>query len=464
MIHTIEGVRPDLTVLPSGDRWSTTEDGLERAALLMSDRTGIVSRVFDKVHDLDDSFTYAIGSETADGEHLIGASSNTFNGGGDPSAIGTYLAAVGECVERYSAAWVPWDHLWRTTYRELVGTSAAGVDPDTWTPFHAEQLGRPDFAYGPLTEDLPIHWSQMQDLASGDPVWVPSQMLYLYPTEPHHEGGAVGYSTSSGLAFHSSPAEAILGGLYELIERDAFMVAWYSGLSMPLIDVAGDPELARFMRRHVEPSGVDVKLVDLTEISGVPTVLGVARNDHTDLATVALGAAAGPTLRGAARDAAIESLQTRNWIKAEQREGDAIDPQTCDFHRDIRSFDDHIRLYAGAHAREMAGFLTSSTDRVDVVGRQDYSARTPNEEIRGVVDHLAQQGIRTYAADLTSPDVLEARGAVFKVFSPDLQMLDVGYHRRYLGSERLRTVAHALGRRPGPLTPDDLNPLPHPFP
>lgn len=461
--HT-ETRRTSLTELPSGNRWATLKDGLQRARLLVSDRVGIVSRVFEKVHDIDDSYCYAIGSETADGEHLIGSSNNKFNGGGAISEVGTYLAAVGECVERYSGAWVPWDRLRKASYATLSQEKTPGVHPDLWTPFHPRQFDDPNFDYSPFTGDVEMHWSPMEDLASGKEVWVPSQMLYLYPTDPHHERSAVGYATSNGLAFHSTPAEAILGGLYELIERDAFMITWHSKLSMPLIDIDSHSELSKFMGRYVAPSGVDVHLVDLSQISNIPSVLAVAINRHTEHAPVALGAAAGPSLLAAAKDAAIECLQTRNWVKAEQRDGNALDPDTHDLADEIRSFDDHIRFYANSKALDRVNFLISSEERTDVSTGPDFAGDTPNEEIRRLVSALNAQGIDAFVADLTSLDVMEARGAVFKVFSPQMQMLDVGFHRRFLGCERLRTRARELGFRSADMSYEDFNPLPHPFP
>ena len=40
-------------------------------------------------------------------------------------------------------------------------------------------------------------------------------------------------STSSGLACHGSLEEASLSGLFELVERDAFMLVWSNRLSLP---------------------------------------------------------------------------------------------------------------------------------------------------------------------------------------------------------------------------------------
>lgn len=461
-----DGTIPLLRDLPSGSRWSTADDGYSRSRKVVSEEVGIVARTFEKVHDIDDSYTYAIGSETAKSQLLIGASSNTFNGGGAENWPGTYLAAVGECLERYSAAWVPTEELRRCTYAQLLEENEkVAFTPDNFSPFSEQQYSMEGFEYVPFRKNTEMNWSRVQELSSGESYWAPSQLLYLYPTDPHDSASSIAYSTSTGLAFHSTPAEAILSGIYELVERDAFMITWYNQLSLPRIEIESDPVLARFMRRHIAPSGIEVHLINLTDFLGVPTVLGVSVNPHSSLATVALGASSGPTLRAAAQSAALESLQTRNWVKAEQRDGNALDPEALDLEKDIRSFEDHIRLYAGEHGREIASFLIQSDDtvRIDEVP-VDFSGKNPNEEIANVVDHLAGEGVRLFAADMTSPDVLEARGAVFKVVSPDVQMLDVGYRRRYLGGPRLRTAAHSVGLASKTFEVDDLNPWPHPFP
>lgn len=461
-----DGSIPLWRSLPSGARWTTPEDGYARCQMAVSNEVGIVARTFDKVHDLDDSYTFAIGSETADSRKLIGAKSNAFNGGGAKTWLGTYLAAVGECLERYSAAWVPTEELRKRTYAQLVAENQrVAFTPDNFAPFDDSQYSSEDFEYVPFREDTELNWSRVQELASGQTYWAPSQLLYLSPTDPHDSMASIAYSTSTGLAFHSTPAEALLAGAYEVVERDAFMITWYTMLSLPQIDVSSDPALARFMRRYVAPSGVDVHLINMTDFLNVPTVLGVSVNPHSDLATVALGASSGPTLRAAAQSAAVESLQTRNWVKAEQRDGRALDPDNCDLNNDIVSFDDHIRLYAGPQGRELASFLIQSKKTVGVSEIEiDLSGNSPNEELEHIIEQLGAAGVRLFAADMTSPDILEARGAVFKVISPDLQMLDVGYRRRFLGGNRLRTAAQSAGLSTSIYGIDDLNQWPHPFP
>jgi ribosomal protein S12 methylthiotransferase accessory factor len=50
------------------------------------------------------------------------------------------------------------------------------------------------------------------------------------------------------------------------------------------------------------------------------------------------------------------------------------------------------------------------------------------------------------------------------VICPELQPIDFVHTERFLGGRRLYEAAHELGLRDAPLSPDELNPYPHPFP
>ena len=85
----------------------------------------------------------------------------------------------------------------------------------------------------------------------------------------------IGHATSSGLACAATLEEAILVGLLELVERDAFMLVWHDRLSLPLLDWSGDEAIARIDERYFAPSRLRYSAVDLSVFFGVPTVLGV---------------------------------------------------------------------------------------------------------------------------------------------------------------------------------------------
>ena len=81
-----------------------------------------------------------------------------------------------------------------------------------------------------------------------------------------------------------------------------------------------------------------------------------------------------------------------------------------------------------------------------------------------IVRRLGERGVSAYAVDVTSPDVEELGLRVARVITPELCALDVFGAAPYRGGERLYRAAFDDGLLDVPLTYDELNPLPHPYP
>src|SRR5204863_321338 len=97
----------------------------------------------------------------------------------------------------------------------------------------------------------------------------------------------------------SAAEAAILTGLLEVVERDAFMLAWHNRLSLPRLDWSGDPELVRLDRRYFATSGLRYSAVDLSVFLDVPTVLGVVHGPAQALGALGVGAASAPSVADA---------------------------------------------------------------------------------------------------------------------------------------------------------------------
>jgi ribosomal protein S12 methylthiotransferase accessory factor len=99
-----------------------------------------------------------------------------------------------------------------------------------------------------------------------------------------------------------------------------------------------------------------------------------------------------------------------------------------------------------------------------VAGVRPLEGTGVDDQIAALCARLAAHGASAYAVDVTAPDIAAAGLRVAKVVVPELQPLDVAYEGRFLGGRRLYRAAYELGLRSAPLTFDELNPYPHPFP
>jgi ribosomal protein S12 methylthiotransferase accessory factor len=385
--------------------------------------------------------------------HVVAVGTATFPGtdaGGSGYADRARTAlhsALGETVERYAAAEVP-D---RGVVLAAADALPDAVDPARFALFAPQQYAAADFPFAPFTPRTRIRWVRGRSLADGRHVWLPAQLVYLPPSVPEEE--PIGYSTSNGLACAESVVPAALAALLELLERDAFLIAWRARLSLPLLDVAGDPKLRAFERRWLEPAGLSHEVVDLSCFHGVPTALALVRDAAGSLA---VGAAAATGAGTAFRKALAEAYAAH--AAARVLRGDPI-PATA-----IERFIDHIRFYAQPENAIRARFLTASHERRDVRDVPELEGATAPDMLATLVLRLATSGIDTYAVDVTTADVREAGLRVVRVIAPRLCPLDVRQDACFLGADRLRLAPAALGLRPRPLAYDELNDDPHPFP
>lgn len=141
----------------------------------------------------------------------------------------------------------------------------------------------------------PIQWYRGQQLATGTPRWVPADFVHLRQYQlargdylsPLHR-------SSNGLASGNVFPEAVLAGLFEVIERDAFALWRAAGLSWDTaaryLDLAAlETPLLKNLVQQCQDAGVGLLIADITGDTQVPTF--VAR--LVDLHDSELGSAVG---------------------------------------------------------------------------------------------------------------------------------------------------------------------------
>jgi ribosomal protein S12 methylthiotransferase accessory factor len=434
-------------------------EATRRLRRLVSPYTGVIRRVEHVLATPAEIPLVAVSCETANGELMPEGPARLIGSGSSPSSESAVAAALGEAVERYSAACPP-------PPGELVVGCAAelgerAVPPARFALFSREQYGEGGFPYRPFTETTRLTWTRGFAVPGGEPALLPAQLVYLsdaYGPEPVR----IGASTSNGLACHATLAEAVLSGLLELVERDAFMIVWSNRLSLPHLVWGGDEELLAFEARYLAPTGLRYAAIDLSPFWEVPTALGVVRGDEPDTAALGVGARSALTVQEAVWKALDEACRVHAWasdllVRHPDREF------AVDF-SDVRDFDDHVHYYADHARAQAAHFLDASSERRNVGDVEPLAGESVPALTRTIADRLHERGSSAYAVDVTASDVAAAGVAVAKAVAPELCSLDADHRTRFLGGRRLYEAAYELGLSSSVLAPPDLNPYPHPFP
>jgi len=421
---------------------------------LVSPYTGIVRSTVELLRGHHEARLASVGCRLCATDEVLGTTSVDHTGGINASPTIARAAAIGEAVERYAGA-ADARHTAPLTSADELG--ACAVAPERFTYFLPEQYATPDFPFVPFTGTTRLRFAEALALPSCERVQVPAQLVYL--ARPPADEELIAYPTSNGLACAATFEEAVLAGLLELIERDAFMVAWASRLSLPLLDWREDVELERFARLYLEPAGLRHAGVDASCFFGVPTVFGVVHGGPGDAGLLGVGAAAAPTVQEATRKALAEAFSVQRGARDLALAAVEIPQPDA-----IRDFDDHLLYYCDEENAERVAFLDASTRRRPTSAVAPIAGGDVKDLIEAVVRLLGQRGVSVFAADVTTPDVREVGLVVVRVLSTELCPLDVIHLARFLGPRRLFHAAHELGLRDAPLTLGTTNHDPHPFP
>jgi ribosomal protein S12 methylthiotransferase accessory factor len=358
----------------------------------------------------------------------------------------------------------------RAPYRDIQETA---VDPRTLGLYAPERYGLPGFPFTSFHEDLSMHWVWAYSFARRQPVLLPEAYAYygahlLRPDEPR-----LAYEISNGCALGGCLEEAILYGLLEVVERDAFLTAWYARRPLPGIDLASarDPQVRMLAAHLEEETSRTVTVLDTTVEQGLPCVWAIAVDRTGDTGRAKAVCAGGSHLvpERAVLNALCELgpiLASVDRSYAEHR--GRVKAMAADSSL-VRSMSDHSLLYADSSAFSRLEFLFSSPQRRSLEEMTARSIPISSDDLTQDVEHAIERYLRTgldvLVVDQTTSEQRAGELACVKVVVPGTAPMTFGHDmRRVDGLPRLLDVPRILGDPAPPSTVAELNPFPHPFP
>jgi ribosomal protein S12 methylthiotransferase accessory factor len=449
----------ELEDVPWSDAWET----LRRGRRLISRRVGVIRQVANVRYQAQDPGFFATGVVLADFSRCLpGGQSLKAGGAGDTEAV-AIASAIGEAIERHCACFFDRDDMVVGTFAELDGEAVA---PDRLRLFSREQterFGRQGPPY--FDERSRIAWVRAWSLTEQRPRLVPASLVYLN-YRPGPDDTSMGCHGSTGLAAGATREQAILSGLLEVVERDAFTLAWLHRQPGRRIDI-DEAELQRVLAVHLwaDRPSVDVKFFDLTTDLDIPVIFLVMRRP----AEFGLAACLGCASRLSPRHAAGKCLQEigqnfpviRNLLASEKGWQPASD------FSNLNTFDYHFLTYLKRPelVPQAFAFYDRCEERMPLSQLIDRSTGRVLTDIERCVVCLRHAGYEVLVADITTSDVAEAGFSVVRVIVPGLMPLHSDHLRPFLGVRRLSEAPFRLGWERRGWTPEQgLNPLPHPFP
>jgi ribosomal protein S12 methylthiotransferase accessory factor len=387
------------------------DESLARAERGLDERVGVV-RSIGEVESVPAPYYLARACETG---AFSDVTASRDAAGVDAGWDAAFMKALGEALERYAAGVYRLDEC-----REAqVGDVADAVDPASFV-CHTEPDG-----------DESLHWVSGRDLHAGESASLPATFVHYPPAEQRFRP-----SITTGLGLGNGGCGAVLAGLYEVIERDAAVLAWYS--TYEPMGLAVDDEGVADLRRRARVADLSATLTLVTQDVDVPVIAAAVHREEWP--RLAVGSAAHLDPDRAARSALTEALQ--NWMEL-----DGMGPEDAD---DATGAIGHYADWPDG----VEGFLSPETTvPAASVGPADPPAG--RDELDALLQRVADAGLTAYAAPTTTRDLRALGFEAVRVLVPAAQPLF--FEDAYFG-ERAETVPADLGFEPA------LDRDHHPFP
>lgn len=305
-------------------------------------------------------------------------------------------ACVGEAIERWQTHPLPSDRLVR---RAFVDWHEPAIDPRRFVRFHPEQ----PIPYERLDHTTEVDWVACRVLGAGTPIWAPADLVFL-DLRPDHVP-RFGPTISTGWSAHATAQAALESAIFELVERDAIVGAWWG--SYPLVEVDDPLRDERLARKNLRYRWYRV----ITPRAAHVTIVSVEGEDREGY-VFSIGSACRSDRRASFAKAALEAVQGRHYVRYLLRTTSADDVPT--------TFAEHAAFYSRHRARLAETCLANAERGDDDAGPEPLAkliARLPPIAFRHA----------------TPPALVDHGYVVMRVIVPELQPLHGDHRMPFLG-------------------------------
>ncbi len=339
-------------------------------------------------------------------------------------------SAIGEGIERYSASM--WDPV-QLLYAPFDDIASWAFDPRYLVLYDDDQYSDSAFPFMRYEPFQPIHWAVGRWLDDGTRTAVPALATFLGFPAPRSERFA--QTTSNGLAAGGSLENATLSAIYELIERDAFMLFWLTRLPGTRVADEGLSPAASDALRGVERLGARTELYLIDAGLGHPTMVCIGFGDGQTWpgVTIGLGTDADATraLEKAVFEHAHFGVYLRRLMLEDRHSGSMAASE-------VKSALDHGLYYVDPDKSRALNPLRASTDDPVTLSELRTRYQLPSD-LNSCVRRLRASGIRLASVDVTSPDVALGPLRVVRVVGTHMQPIHFGVANRRLRNPRLHS-------------------------
>ena len=308
-------------------------------------------------------------------------------------------SAMMEGFERYSAEKQESDDTIFATPNEI-GEKGEYIEPKSLNlpqKFEKADLG-----------DTKFEWNLAHDIITGNDYYVLSNAVF-HPYNHDSDVESLFKSNTNGLASGNVLEEAILHGIFEVIERDAWSIFELTHKNYSQINIDSiESELIKEIIDKFESQGIKIKLMDFTADINIPTIAASADDTVTrdaGLLTLGIGTHLDPEV------AILRALTEVAQSRATQINGAREDTVRADFARE-----------AGYERMKRINkyYFRQEEEQINLSDIENKSTTSIDEDIDIVKEELIANDIKhVLYTNLTRPEV---DVSVVRVIIPEMEV------------------------------------------
>lgn len=349
------------------------------------------------------------------------------------------------------AEWGAWsaevDRL--TTFSDYDSLESA-LNPEDVVSYHDSQYVDNQFKLEKFYPKAIYEWVEADNVRGGNKTHIlADHILYLY--SPKNKRYC--FTTSTGCAAHVDKIKAVRHAVYEIIERDSFMIYWLNKLDRPSINIETLPENIGTRIKLIKDCGFNIVLKDIS-LDLSPVILIAVQDKIGNYITMGLGSSY--DIEGMIYSALSEVEDSlMHFLNSENI---PIQLEPCE----VYSLKQHEELHRQERYKEHTHFIFN--ERSVSISYDEFCSRYDNlsDIIRSVLD----KNLDIYVVDATKWGIdilLPEHRHIVRVVIPGLVPLSFGYNLEPLGMDRIYTAPYILGQRERRITFQEINRFPHPF-
>lgn len=376
----------------------------------------------------------------------------------------TWWPAIGEAVER----WCLFNYTpprWDTRHMTVAeGAQKSGLDLWNIAGFSPEWRADRASKNLALQNESSLLWTSVTPLTEDAPSHAPLQWFTLdyaqQAVRRTQREPVISSPISTGAATGKTRTHALLGGMLEVIERDAFIIHWLRKITPQKIDLGSihHPRIKK-IRDLAERYHLEVHILYLA--TDMPAHVAAAVTiDRTGVGpAVNIDTSAGFDLIECIERAVTNTFVQRDFMRTQMSKGAHLqykdtNPETLNISSRLSwwSFTERLPL--------IDFFIRGESLRIENVRNFSPPKRTA-DQLSMLVRACEQEGYSAFYKNIMPPTLAKALAPLSTVFvrMPDFQPLYLNERERATGGTRLTDIPQKLNLHPGAT----VHEIPHPF-